>query len=61
MSQTVIFSIGAVVFGITIWGVVMAGGAWFGQFALSDDAQSAQRLVIEERDPDDRRSAPDER
>jgi len=35
MSQTVIFSVGIVVFALTIWGVVMAGGIWLGQL---DDA-----------------------
>ena len=35
MSQTVIFSVGIVVFALTIWGAVMAGGIWLGQV---DDA-----------------------
>lgn len=41
MSQTVIFSVGIVVFAITIWGAVMAGGIWLGQIAESDDERSS--------------------
>ena len=40
MSQTVIFSVGIVVFALTVWGAVMAGGLWFGEIARSDDDQA---------------------
>ena len=59
MSQTVIFSVGIVVFALTIWGSVMAGGIWLGRFAESDDARSPQRPVTGERDPDEIIGAPD--
>jgi hypothetical protein len=46
ISEAAIFSIGAVVFGITVWGVVMAGSVWIGGYAdepalefLADDQQ----------------------
>ncbi len=29
MSDTVLFAIGSVVFALTVWGSVMAGGLWF--------------------------------
>lgn len=31
MSDIVIFSVGVVVFAITVWGSVMIGGSWLGQ------------------------------
>lgn len=31
MSETVIFSVGIVVFLVTTWGAVMAGGMWLAQ------------------------------
>lgn len=31
MSETLLFSIGAIVFAITVWGAVMAGGIWLTQ------------------------------
>jgi hypothetical protein len=36
MSNTVVFTIGAVVFAITVWGTVMAGGLWFGRIVDSE-------------------------
>ena len=59
MSQTVIFSVGIVVFALTVWGSVMAGGIWLGQFAESDDARSPQGPMAGERDPDEGSGAPD--
>ena len=43
MSETVIFSIGAVIFAMTIWGAVMAGGMWFGQLQEAEEAQEAAK------------------
>ncbi len=40
MSQAVIFSVGVVVFALTVWGVVMAGGYWLGEFRESEDGRS---------------------
>jgi hypothetical protein len=43
MSETVIFSIGAVIFAMTVWGVVMAGGMWFGQLKEAEEAREAEK------------------
>ena len=43
MSETVIFSIGAVIFAMTVWGAVMAGGMWFGQLQEAEEAQEAAK------------------
>ncbi len=61
MSQTVIFIVGIVVFALTVWGSIMAGGIWLGQLAESEDARSTQKPVTAEREPDDLRDAPDQR
>lgn len=53
MSQTVIFSVGIVVFAITVWGGVLAGGLWFGQLADSQDARSGPGSIVNERCSDD--------
>jgi len=37
VSETGIFTVGVIVFALTIWGVVMAGGIWLGQLADSED------------------------
>lgn len=37
MSQNVIFAVGIVVFALTVWGSVMAGGYWLGELAESDE------------------------
>lgn len=37
MSETVIFSIGTVVFAITVYGTVMAGGHWMGRLAAQEN------------------------
>lgn len=50
MSQTAIFSVGIVVFAITIWGAVMAGGMWLGQFEESDDTRSGPVPASDELD-----------
>ena len=59
MSQTVIFSVGIVVFALTIWGVVMAGGIWLGQLVESEEGRSLQPTGIAEADPDAPRGEPD--
>ncbi len=41
MSDTVIFSVGIVVFALTVWGTVMAGGYWLGEVARFEDDQAA--------------------
>ncbi|MEO5840323.1 MAG: hypothetical protein ABIQ73_08440 [Acidimicrobiales bacterium] len=46
MSQTVILSVGFVVFALTVWGAIMAGGIWFSQLAESDDNRSGPGPVI---------------
>lgn len=38
MSEIVIFSVGVVVFGLTVWGVVMAGSLWMA--GLDEDVPS---------------------
>ena len=53
MSQTVIFSVGIVVFALTIWGAVMAGGIWLGQIAESEDERSGPRSAFTERGSDE--------
>lgn len=58
MSQTVIFSVGIVVFALTVWGAVMAGGIWLGQIADSDDERSGQRPTFTERGPNEVGGAP---
>ena len=58
MSQTAIFSVGIVVFALTVCGAVMAGGLWFGQLAESEDERSPRRPVIIDRDPDEAGGAP---
>ena len=42
MSETVLFGVGSVVFAMTVWGSVMAGGLWFRQLqeAEAQDAAS---------------------
>ncbi len=40
MSQTVIFAVGIVVFALTVWGTVMAGGYWLGEIAEAEDDQT---------------------
>ena len=40
MSQVVIFSVGIVVFAVTVWGTVMAGGYWMSELAASEDDQA---------------------
>jgi hypothetical protein len=37
MSETVIFGVGIVVFALTIWGTVMAGGYLLGEIAATED------------------------
>jgi hypothetical protein len=49
MSQTVIFSVGIVVFALTIWGAVMAGGLWVGQLAEPEDGRSGPTSDFTER------------
>jgi hypothetical protein len=51
MSQTVIFSVGFVVFALTVWGAIMAGGIWFGQLAEADDNRSDPWPTFTERGP----------
>jgi hypothetical protein len=58
MSQTVIFSVGIVVFALTVWGAVMAGGIWLGQLVALEDGQSLQKPVIAKSDPDEVGGAP---
>ena len=53
MSQTVIFSVGAVVFALTVWGTVMAGGIWLGQIADSEDERSGPTSGFTKRGADD--------
>jgi len=53
MSQTVIFSVGIVVFALTIWGAVMAGGIWLGELAEPDDRGSGTGSGFTERDSDE--------
>ncbi|MEO8695482.1 MAG: hypothetical protein ABI658_18315 [Acidimicrobiales bacterium] len=48
MSQTVIFSVGFVVFALTVWGAIMAGGIWFAQLAESDENRSARPAATHE-------------
>ena len=43
MSETVIFSIGAVIFAMTVWGAVMTGGMWFGQLREAEEAREAEK------------------
>ncbi len=43
MSETVIFSIGAVIFAMTVWGAVMTGGMWFGQLRAAEEAREAAK------------------
>jgi hypothetical protein len=59
MSQSGIFAIGAIVFALTVWGTVMAGGVWFGRIIEAEDARSPQRPVVAERGPSDVPGAPD--
>lgn len=61
MSQSVIFIVGIVVFAITVWGSVMAGGIWLGQLAESEDAGTTQKLVTAKPEADALRDAPDQR
>ena len=51
MSQTVIFSVGIVVFALTVWGAVMAGGIWLGQLAEPEDTRVPETPVTDDRDP----------
>ncbi len=44
MSQTVIFSVGIVVFALTIWGAVMAGGIWLGQVGDAEDERGSDEV-----------------
>jgi len=37
MSQNVIFAVGIIVFALTVWGTVMAGGYWMGEIADAED------------------------
>ena len=53
MSQTVVFSVGIVVFALTIWGAVMAGGIWLGQLVESEDERSGPRPGFTERGSDE--------
>ena len=39
MSQAVIFTVGIVVFAVTVWGTVMAGGYWMSELAEAEDDQ----------------------
>ena len=40
MSQTALFVVGLLVFALTIWGVVMAGGIWLGHVIDDDDNET---------------------
>ena len=40
MSQAVIFTVGIVVFAVTVWGTVMAGGYWMSELAEAEDDQA---------------------
>ncbi|MEO8696209.1 MAG: hypothetical protein ABI658_22020 [Acidimicrobiales bacterium] len=53
MSQTVIFSVGFLVFALTVWGAIMAGGIWMGQLAASEDERSVPRSGFTERGSDE--------
>lgn len=37
MSQEAIFVVGILVFAVTVWGTVMAGGYWMGEIADAED------------------------
>jgi hypothetical protein len=58
MSQTVIFSVGIVIFALTIWGAVMAGSVWMGQLADPDDPPSGPNTGVTGRRVDDVDGAP---
>ena len=46
--MTLIFSVGIVVFALTIWGAIMAGSMWLGQVAESQNERSASRAMFTE-------------
>jgi hypothetical protein len=52
MSQTVIFSVGIVVFALTIWGVVMTGGIWFDRLAALENNPPLRKPASEATDPE---------
>ncbi len=58
MSQTVIFSIGAIVFAVTVWGAVMASGIWLGQLVESDAERSMQQPLVAKDNSDERTTSP---
>ena len=58
MSQTVIFSVGFVVFALTVWGAIMAGGIWFGRLAEADGNRSDVGPTFTERGPGEIGDAP---
>jgi hypothetical protein len=51
MSQSVLISVGAVVYGLTVWGVIMAFGVLMGQRTESEDARSLPRPHTAKEDP----------
>lgn len=44
MSETTIFIIGAIVFAITVWGAVAAGGLAFTQLEMEQNPELKQRV-----------------
>lgn len=53
MNQTVIFSVGIVVFALTIWGAVMAGSVWLGKIAEAEDERTGLMSRFNTRDSDE--------
>ena len=54
MSQTVIFSVGVVIYAITVVGAIMSGGIWLGGRAseeASPEIRRERRRQIEENEP----------